>query len=299
MGRIASIIEVSAIAFWMAGCSVCPPEMKSAFDDYTLDYTTPVDASLQAKLEALDAGLRARFEMGPEQTAVGLLDLRGLRLAMIHPDRGEYAASVPKIGILLACFQAHPEAATHLDPRTRHELGLMIKASSNEMASKFSRELGLKAIQAVLDSYHFYDAHHGGGLWLGKHYGQSDERYGDPVGNHSHAATIRQLLRFYLLLEQGRLISPAASRTMREIFASPDIPHDDIKFVRGLAGRDVQIRRKWGSWENWLHDTAVVSGPGRHYVLAALTRHPRGDEYLVELARAVDDLMQAAPAATP
>jgi len=299
MGRIATIIEFSVIAFWMAGCSVFPPKMKPAFHDYTLDYHTPVDASLQAKLEALDAGLRARFGVGPEQTAVGLLDLKGLRLAMIHPDRGEYAASVPKIGILLAYFQAHPEAATDLDPRTRHELGLMIKASSNAMATSFSRELGLKAIQAVLDSYHFYDADHGGGLWVGKHYGRSEERYGDPVGNNSHAATIRQLLRFYLLLEQGRLISPAASQTMREIFASPDIPHDDIMFVRGLAGRNVQIRRKWGSWENWLHDTAVVTGPGRHYVLAALTRHPRGDEYLVELARAVDDLMQAGPAAPP
>jgi len=39
----------------------------------------------------------------------GLLDLKTLRLAMIHPDREEYAASVPKIGILLAYFQLHPE----------------------------------------------------------------------------------------------------------------------------------------------------------------------------------------------
>jgi len=29
---------------------------------------------------------------------------------MIHPDRIDYAASVPKIGILLAYFQRHPEA---------------------------------------------------------------------------------------------------------------------------------------------------------------------------------------------
>ena len=78
---------------------------------------------------------------------------------------------------------------------------------------------------------------------------------------------------------------------MRQIFASPDIPHDDIKFVKGLEGRDVQILRKWGSWKNWLHDSAVISGPGRRYILVALTNHEKGDEYLVELARAVDDLM--------
>jgi beta-lactamase class A len=224
-----------------------------------------------------------------------VLDLNTLRLAMIHPDREEYAASVAKIGILLAYFQLRPEAATNLDAQTRHELGLMAKASDNDMAAKFSRELGLKRIQAVLNEDGFYDTNHGGGIWVGKHYGQSDERYGDPIGDNSHAATVRQLLRYFLLLEQGRLVSPAASKTMREIFASPDIPHDDIKFVKGLDGRDVQVIRKWGTWEDWLHDTAVVTGHGRHYILVALTKHPKGDEYLVELAKAVDDLMAGTP----
>ena len=63
--------------------------------------------------------------------------------------------------------------------------------------------------------------------------------------------------------------------------------------MRGLAGRDVEIRRKWGSWEDWLHDTAVVTGPDRRYVLVALTHHPQGDAYLVDLAVAVDDSMRA------
>ena len=61
--------------------------------------------------------------------------------------------------------------------------------------------------------------------------------------------------------------------------------------LEGLAGRDVQIIRKWGSWEDWLHDAAVVTGGGRHYILVALTKDPNGDEYLVELANTVDDLM--------
>jgi beta-lactamase class A len=229
--------------------------------------------------------------MTTDQAAVGLLDLNTLRLAMIHPDPQEYAASVPKIGILLAYFQLHPEAATNLNATTWHELGLMIKASDNEMAAKFSRELGLQQIQAVLNSYHFYDANHGGGIWIGKHYGLGEERYGDPVANQSHAATVRQLLRYFLMLEQGKLVSPEASKTMREIFASPEIPHDDIKFVKGLAGRDAYILRKWGSWEDWFHDAAIVTGGGRHYILVALTKHAKGDDYLVQLASAVDDLM--------
>ena len=106
-------------------------------------------------------------------------------------------------------------------------------------------------IRQVLGGYHFYDANRGGGLWLGRHYGAGNERVGDPVGDHSHAATVRQLLRFFLLLEQGRLISADASRTMREIFLTPEIPHDDIKFVNALANRPgIQILRKWGSWPN-------------------------------------------------
>jgi beta-lactamase class A len=267
------------------------PDRGFSLADYVLDFSAPTDGDLQARLETIDADLRRKHGLESEQAAVGVLDLRTLRLAMIHPDRIEYAASVPKIGILLAYFQLHPEAVEKADLETLEALGLMVKRSSNEMATRFSRQMGLKEIQKVLDAYGFYDAEHGGGLWVGKHYGAGGERYGDPLGDNSHAATVRQLLRFYLLLEQGKLISTEASRAMRRIFLSPEIPHDNIKFVRALAGRDLQLLRKWGSWRDWLHDTAVVQGPGRHYILVGLTRHSAGDAYLEDLAVAVDDLL--------
>jgi beta-lactamase class A len=284
------IFACAAVALALA-CASVPP--RPPMETLTLDYETKSDPALQSKLEAIDAALRERSGIAAGQTDVGLLDLRTAQLAMIHPDQIEYAASVAKIGILLAYFQLHPEAATQLDPETRHELGLMIKASSNEMAAKYSRAMGLRAIQDVLNADGFYDASRGGGIWVGKHYGPNSERIGDPVADHSHAATVRQLVRFYLLLVQGKLVSPAASKTMLEIFRSPDIPADDHKFVKALAGRDVEILRKWGSWEDWLHDTAIISGPGRHYILVALTHHPKGDEYLERLATAIDDLMIA------
>jgi len=269
-----------------------PGSVAGAPSTYSLDFTNQTDPALQAKLEALDANLRSRFGMDATQTAVGVLDLQTHRLAMIRPDHEEYAASVAKIGILLAYFQLHPEAATNLDATARHDLGLMAKISSNEMAAKYSKQIGLREVQQVINSYHLYDTNHGGGIWVGKHYGAGGERIGDPIANNAHAATVRQLLRYFLMLEQDQLVSPAASKTMREIFASPDIPHDDIKFVKGLKGRDVQILRKWGSWENWYHDTAIISGPGRRYILVAMTVHPKGDDYLVALAPAVDDLMK-------
>src|SRR5437867_11404986 len=97
--------------------------------DYHVEYETQTDPVLQAKVEEIDAGLRAKYGMMTEQSAVGVMDLRTGRLAMIHPDRGEYAASIPKIAILLAYFELHPESREKLDPQVRHELALMIKAS--------------------------------------------------------------------------------------------------------------------------------------------------------------------------
>jgi beta-lactamase class A len=276
----------------LSAVSSAPP-MTNSFANYALSSTSPTDPDLQRALENIDARLRDKYGMTTNQTAVGVLDLRRLRLAWLRPDRGDYAASVAKIGILFAYFQLHPEAATHLDDNARHELGQMAKLSSNEMAAKYSRQMGLTNIQRVLNEAGFYETNHGGGLWVGKHYGAGSERIGDPIGNNSHAATVRQVMRFFLMLEQGKLVSPAASKAMRELFASPDLPHDDIKFVKALAGRGVQIIRKWGTWEDWHHDSAVITGPGRHYILVAFTRHPQGDDYLVELAQTVDDLMTA------
>lgn len=270
--------------------------MNPKLQDYTLDYETPVDSELQGRLEGIDARLRAKYGLGTNETAVGLLDLKNLRLAMVRPDYEMYAASVAKLGIMLAYFQLHPAAATNLDPGMRHDLALMVRPSDDAAATRIAMTMGLRPIQNVLDSYHFYDASKGGGLWVGKYYGQAGERYGDPLNDHSHAATVRQLLRFYLLLEQRRLVSPQASQTMLDIMATPDVPADNIKFVRGLAGRDVQVIRKWGSWEDWLHDTAVVAGPDCCYIIVAMTHNPRGDDYLVDFSQAVDDLMGGAMA---
>jgi beta-lactamase class A len=282
---------ITAIVFVVALCS--SGRAAECFTTYNLGYDNPTDAKLQSALEKIDTDLRAKFGMKREQTSCGILDLKTCRLAMVRPDRGDYAASVAKVGILLAYFQTHPEAATNIDPVTKHELGLMAKASSNEMAAKYSRLLGLTNIQAVLNKYDLYNTNHGGGIWMGRHYGGGGERIGDPLGDNSHAATVRQLLRYFLWLEQGKLVSPAASKTMREIFASPDVPHDDIKFVKGLAGRNLQIIRKWGTWQDWFHDSAIITGPNRHYILVAMTKHPKGDEYLVALAQSVDDIISS------
>jgi hypothetical protein len=41
----------------------------------------------------------------------------------------------------------------------------------------------------------------------------------------------------------------------------------------------------------------VITGPDRHYILVALTKHPKGDDYLVDLAKSVDDFLASVPVA--
>jgi beta-lactamase class A len=286
-------VIIGTVVLAMSSASFAADPSTQPYAKFILDFISRTDPALQAEVEKIDQSLRDKFGMTRDQTSVGVLDLRRERLAFVNPDRGDYGASVPKIGILLAYFELTPRAATELDPTVKNELGQMIKISSNEMASKYSHELGLKAIQAVIDKYKLYDAQRGGGIWVGKHYGKDAERYPDPVGKNSHAITVRQVMRFYLLMMQGKLVSPEASQRMREIFASPQIPHEQNKFVAGLTGREgLTVLRKSGTWENWMHDSAVVEGKDRQYIIVGMTNHPKGDEYLVEFARGVDDFMR-------
>jgi hypothetical protein len=260
---------------------------------YRLGFDTPVDPDLQGALEAIDAHVAARYGIPDDQRAFGVLDLRDLRLALVRPDAMFYGASVPKICIVQAYFETHPEAVACLAPDVERELQLVIKRSDNALAAKYSQLVGLETIQKMLtsDRYRFYDAEHGGGLWCGKHYGIDQPRIGDPRHDFSHGATVRQCLRYYLMLEQGKLVSAAASARIKQIFAAPALEFRDDKFVRGLNGRDVTILRKSGLWEDWHLDTARVQHGDRVYLLAGMAHHPKGSEYLTDMAAAVDEAL--------
>ena len=118
-------------------------------------------------VEAIDRTLGDKLGIPQKDRALGVLDLTGLRLAMVRPDAMFYAASVSKICILLAYFETHLEAAEALSPEARRQLGMMIKASDNAMAAKYGRLVGMERVQKIIQSrrYRFYDREHGGGLW--------------------------------------------------------------------------------------------------------------------------------------
>ncbi len=260
---------------------------------YRIRPDSPTDDGLQAELERIDAELGEQLGIPDSDRAIGVLDLTDLRLAMVNPDQMFYAASVPKICILLAYFETHPEAVKHLADDVRRELGRMIKVSDNAMAAKYGKLLGIDKVQEVLQSrpYRFYHKNWNGGFWYGKHYASKGERKGDPVHDYSHGATVRQCLRYYLMLEQGRLVNPQACERMKEIFASPELDYGNTKFVAGLNGRDVTMIRKSGTWRDWHADTARVEHGGRVYLLAGLTHHSQGGQYLTRAAAALDDYL--------
>ncbi|MBU0638876.1 MAG: DUF1460 domain-containing protein [Planctomycetes bacterium] len=268
----------------------------SRLQAYRLDYDTPLDPELQQTLEECLARICAELDMQPEDCAAGVLDLTRLRLAMVRPDAMFYAASVPKICILAAWFEQHPEAVADLPAEVALELGRMIKHSDNALAAKYGQLVTLEQLEAFVRSkrYRFYDEQRGGGLWIGKHYTQDSPRIGDPLHDHSHGATVRQCLRYYLLLEQGRLISAAACTRMREVFASPQLEHIDSKFVSGLKGRNLKLIRKSGTWEEWHLDTARIAHGDHVYLLVGMAHHPRGAEFLSALASEIDDIVSCA-----
>jgi hypothetical protein len=260
---------------------------------YRLPHDAPTEAVLQNEIARLDNAIRAKLGINADQRAFGVLDLNSLRHAWLNPDQMFYGASVPKICILLGYFAQHPEAATDLDPAVRSELEQMIKRSSNELAAKYSQLVGLDFIQETLQSkrYKLYDGEHGGGFWCGKHYGHPTPRTGDPVHDHSNAVTVRQCLRYYLMLEQGRLVNAEACATMKEIFHAPSLEHHGHNFVGGLADRDALILRKSGLWEDWHLDTARILHGDQLYIMAGMTHHPMGQEYLAKMAASVDDFL--------
>jgi beta-lactamase class A len=197
-----------------------------------------------------------------------------------------YAASLPKIAILLGAFVEVERGRMRLDDETRRSLTDMIRVSSNKDATAMLNRVGKENLIRILrsDRFRLYDPSVNGGLWVGKEYGKSSAYRRDPLHNLSHGATALQTARFYYLLETGRLVNPSLSREMKRMLGKPGINH---KFVKGLSGEPgVRIFRKSGSWSHWHADSALVEAGRRKYILVALADDPRGGKWLEWIARA-------------
>jgi beta-lactamase class A len=255
------------------------------------------DAELQAGLELILRQPAYRRLVQQGRLSVSLVDLTdgdALRYAGVDDDRERYAASLPKIGILLGVFDQIDKGKLAYTPLLRQKMEGMIRRSDNALSSELIKRVGFPAIAAALrdPKHQLYDEEGGGGIWVGRGYGGVVGLWRrDPVGNQSHGANTRQVARFLVMMDRGELVSPWASAQMKEIMGKPAIHH---KFVRGLDARpNSVIYRKSGTWKQWHADAALVERGGRKYAAVALLDSPNktGSMVLSNLIVSLDDLI--------
>jgi len=280
------------------GATSPPPLPLRVPDSEWLPLDRRWDQGLQAQLEqALNREKIWQDLIDQGKLAVGLVDLRdpGLpRFARVNGDTMMYAASLPKIAILLAAFQGFEDGSLLETPQIKADLVEMIRRSDNFAANQMVVRIGLQKIeQVILDPrYRFYDIRKGGGIWVGGSFARDGQQNPDPLENLSQAATVNQVCRFYYLLAYGRLINPGRSKQMLKILAFPDL-HD--KFVSMLEDSvpPNHMYRKSGESGVWYSDSILVwDNSWRRYILAAMVEHQQGEEILRKLLTEVEPILR-------
>ena len=252
------------------------------------------DPQLQGALESAVADLGLRGSLAQHQLAVALVDVTDAqrpRLAMLNGDDMMYAASLPKIGILVGALAEAESGRFPLDAERVDAMNRMIRQSSNTDATRVLKWVGEQRLIDWLQSPRFrlYDAKEGGGLWVGKGYGPEPAYRRDPIANLSHGATVYQVARLYTMLAAGSLFNPKTNALMLDILSRPGIHH---KFVRALAGLpEVRIFRKSGTWKDFHADSALVEYGEHRYILVGLAHDPGGGDWLARLAAPLHDLV--------
>ncbi len=253
------------------------------------------DPGLQRSLETTVSNLALNASVQERRLAVSLVDITDPaqpRYAGLNDREMMYAASLPKIAVLVAAFEKIRSGLLDYTPAVKDMLTRMVRYSSNADASLAIHKVGFEYIARVLTSakYRLYDPLMNGGLWLGKAYGGPNDYWRrDPLHNISHGATTLQVARFFLLLEQGLLVSPQYSAEMKEILSKPGLHH---KFVKGLDTKPgAEIYRKSGTWHDWHSDAALIEHHGKKYIAVALMNDARGSEIFPKLILQMDSLI--------
>ena len=253
------------------------------------------DPKLQKALVTRLGSLRLKNATARKQLSVVVVDITDTaspKMAYVNPNLMMYAASLPKIAILLGAFEKIANGEMDLNDETLEKLKLMIRNSSNEAATEMLHRVGMEYLSELLQSprYRLYDTEKNGGLWVGKDYGKARAWKRDPLHNLSHGATALQVARFYYLLETGQLVSPELSKLMKSILADTEIEH---KFVKGLKDiqPDLEIYRKSGTWGPYHSDSAIIEHHGRRYIAVALAKSRHGEQWLQKLIVALDGII--------
>ena len=253
------------------------------------------DPKLQKALETRLTSLALDGAAEHKRLCVVLVDITdpsAPKMASVNPNEMMYAASLPKIAILLGAFEKIEHGEMTLNDETLEKLKQMIRNSSNAAATEILHRVGMEYLAELLQSprYRLYDPEKNGGIWVGKEYAKTPAWKRDPLHHLSHGATALQVARFYYLLQTGRLVSPELSKQMKSILGHPAIEH---KFVKGLkeVQPDSRIYRKSGTWGPYHSDSAIVEHHGRRYIAVAMAESPRGEKWLEKLIVALDQII--------
>ncbi|WP_228054909.1 serine hydrolase [Kordia antarctica] len=224
---------------------------------------------------------------------VDLSDLKNIKYAGINDDEMMYAASLPKIAILLAAMDAIDNGELEDTKEVRKDMRLMISKSNNQASTRMIDRVGYAKIESVLRSPQnmLYDEEAGGGLWVGKRYAAGGKRNPDPMKGLSHAATTRQVCSFYYQLALGNLVSPERSKEMLDIMKDPALHHKFVNVLDDIAPK-ATVYRKSGSWKNYHSDSAMVWGPDRRYIIVALIEDGAGEQIMRKLVKPLDVLLR-------
>ncbi len=248
----------------------------------------------------LDAAIKKNPEWARlvrnKKMAVGLVDLSDENIAKYAYVNGQhmmYAASLPKIAVLLAAADAIDCGEMQFKGEVKKDMQLMIAKSNNAATTRMIDRLGFKKIKSVLTSAEnkFYDYAKGGGLWVGKRYAAAGKRMPDPMKGLSHAATVEQVCRFYHRLYNDDLVSERGSEIMKSCLVDPQLHH---KFVNSLdkIAPNAKVYRKSGTWRNYHADSALVVGEGdRKYILVALIEGNNGSQICKDLVYTAEKVL--------
>jgi len=252
------------------------------------------DPGLEAGLRDVIQKLGLARATGTGRLAVVVADITdpgSPRVASINGDEMMYAASLPKIAILLGAYDKSRRQGLPLPSEVAADVEDMIRYSGNASATRVLAWVGREELLELLQSpgLRLYDPAHNGGLWVGKDYASQNAFHRDPLHNLSHGATAMQVARFFYLLETGQLVDRDRSRQMKAVLGDPGIQH---KFVKGLEARPgARIFRKSGTWKQFHADGALVESGDHTFILVALAADPRGGEWLSSLAAPLHDLV--------
>ena len=262
--------------------------------------TSLADSDLQKTLETeINKNPLWKKLINQKKMSIGLVDLRdtnNVKFARINGNHMMYAASLPKIAVLLAAMDAIDKKELTETADIRKDMRLMISKSNNAATTRMIDRVGYDKIESVMRSkkYKFYDEAIGGGLWVGKRYGGGGNTNREPLKNLSHAATVTQVCRYYYLLANGKLVNQKRSKQMLDIMENTALHHKFVNTLDKIAP-DARIFRKSGSWKNYHSDSVLVWGKdlNRRYILVALIEDASGEQIIRDLIKPVEKVLRA------